>query len=152
MSRMNWVVRSNQGWKVTAVSIVPPLLSLFGVCMFFTASWPESFYGALLVIAAAPVWVLLAGSIQCPVCDKRVAFGAPFGQWRSHMEALQTCPRCGDDGEARPAAPGQLTIWQQAEREFARRERARERRLASTLWVVALAAAAATVGIAILAR
>jgi hypothetical protein len=148
LSESLFVVLSNsQAYR--RASVIPPLLFVFGVYLFLRARWPESFYGALLAIGATPLWALCAASIHCPVCGHCVGLGAPFGRWRSYLESLQTCPRCGDDGEARPVAPGELTVWQQAERAFAERERARRRRRAPAVWIATVVAAVA-LGLAVL--
>jgi hypothetical protein len=146
-TRDYWVDRSGQRWKVRAAHYVLLMGTGAGLYLFFRGQWPESFYGGIICILATPLAAATAATVRCRVCGRRVALDAPLGHWLSYTAAQKTCPECGDDGEARPAAPGELSVWQQAVREVAAREReaqrARRRFTVRVALVVALVALAA---------
>ncbi len=140
LARDTWLERSKQTWKLRLAQFLLVGGTAVGVLLFFQGRWPESFYGAMLGIAATPVAVALASFVRCPVCGYRVALNAPFGRWWSFFSELKECPECGDDGTNRPVAPESLPLWFQAAREVTAKERVgvwvRRRKLAVRIALV----------------
>jgi hypothetical protein len=123
--RDTWLDRSRQRWKLQVAQLVLVGGTACGMWLFFRAVWPDSFYGALLVLAATPLAVAFAASVRCVVCGHRVALDAPIGRWWSHMSVQKVCPECLDDGTNRPVSPTELPVWFQVVRELAAQERTR---------------------------
>ncbi len=125
---------------------VPLAAQLYGLYLYFWGSDLEAFAGLLVIMGGTLVAAAGASFIRCRVCGHRVTLNAPWGHWWSYTTGLKECPECGDDGEGRPAVPGQLSVWQQAARDLAARERAARR--ARRRIVLRIAVVAAVLGVA----
>lgn len=147
--RDSWAVRSNQAWKLRAAEVVLIGGAGLGLYMFFLARWPASFYGALITMAATPLSYLIAAFVRCPACGFRVALGAPPGGWSAYTLPIKACPVCGDDGEARGGATNGLSVWQQAARTLAAKDRSRRRMRVSPFLVAAVFAAIVVLALAL---
>ncbi|HEX9050280.1 MAG TPA: hypothetical protein VF841_07085 [Anaeromyxobacter sp.] len=128
--RDTWLDRSGQRWKLRFAEFVLLGGEAYAFFLFFQATWPMSFYGAIIGMVAGPLAIMIAATVRCRACGHRVVFDAPFGQWLSYTFAQRACSWCGDDGHGRRLSKTDAST------SFP--EAARQRPRASRFWIATI--------------
>jgi predicted RNA-binding Zn-ribbon protein involved in translation (DUF1610 family) len=105
---MNWFDRTRQRWKVTTLLLLLIPLVVTGIAAILTDAGVLARYDISAGIASVVFGVLFLGwfavAFRCPRCQTRVGIWllrrpGSFS-WFTDFLTLQTCPNCGDNGQA----------------------------------------------------